>query len=71
MSALVVIAGGLSFVIGALTLVAADSLPEGVQRQARAWERRWGIPVPVAAVVLVALGIVLLCYWIGYREYLP
>jgi len=71
MSTLVVIAGGLSFVIGTLTLLAGSDAPEGMRRRARAWEGRWGVPVPVAAAVLVALGIVLLCYWIGYRNYLP
>ena len=71
MSTLVVVAGGLSFVIGTLTLLAGGDAPEGMRRWARAWEGRWGIPVPIAAAVLVAFGIVLLCYWIGYRQYLP
>jgi hypothetical protein len=71
MSTLVVVAGGLSFVIGTLTLLVDNEASGRIRRWARAWESRWGVPIPVAAAVLVALGIVLLCYWIGYRDYLP
>ncbi len=71
MSTLVVVAGGLSFLIGTLALLADNEDPGRIRRWAGACESRWGIPIPVAAVVLAALGIVLLCYWIGYRDYLP
>jgi hypothetical protein len=67
MSTLVVVAGSLSFLLGAIALLGGGGRLQGwLQEQGS----RWGVAVPVAAVVLVAVGIVLLGYWIDYRDYL-
>ena len=68
MSTLIVVAGSLSFLLGAIVLLVNGGRLQG---WLHAHLSRWGVVVPVAAVVLVAVGIVLLGYWIDYRDYLP
>jgi hypothetical protein len=69
MSTLVVVAGGLSVLCGLVMLLFGED-SERLRQWLGARERRWGVAAPVAAIVLVAIGIVLIRYWLEYRVYL-
>ena len=57
MSTLIVMAGSLSFLFGSIMLLGGGGRQQGWLQEHLS---RWGVAVPVAAVVLVAVGVVLL-----------
>ena len=70
MSTLVIVVGSLSFLVGVIALLVGDEDFGRLRQWIAAREMRWGVAAPVAAVFLMAVGIVLLRYWTVYRDYL-
>ena len=66
MSTLVIVVGSLSFLVGVIALLVGDEDFGRLRQWIAAREMRWGVAAPVAAVFLMAVGIVLLVY----RDYL-